>query len=192
MPDNASRRGAMDMGMPLMILAFIVMVGFIYWLSGQAEAERASRVVEEEPAGEMDTGAANLNIDPSALGMDATPFEGQEVRIETLRVASLLGTQGFWLELPNGNPFLVVVTESTTVQGAAANVTGGMPVKAGETATVVGVVTPVSAEVLDAWEAAGTIGANDRIIAEFATHYLEASLVSVTAAAAPTGADGGA
>ena len=58
-----------------------------------------------------------------------------------------------------------------------------MPVHAGETATVVGVVTPVSADVLDAWEAAGTIDANDRIIAEFATHYLDASLVSVSAAA---------
>ena len=33
---NASRRGAVDMGMPLMILAFIVIGGFMYWLSGQA------------------------------------------------------------------------------------------------------------------------------------------------------------
>ena len=67
MPDNASRRGAVDMGMPLMILAFIVMGGFIYWLSGQADAERASRVVEEEaPAEDMNTGAADLNVDPHA------------------------------------------------------------------------------------------------------------------------------
>ena len=49
MPDNASRRGAADLGMPLMIVAFLVIGGFMWWLSGQAEAERAAlEVVEAE------------------------------------------------------------------------------------------------------------------------------------------------
>ena len=41
MPDIASRRGAVDMGTVLMVVAFAVIGGFLYWLSGQAAAERA-------------------------------------------------------------------------------------------------------------------------------------------------------
>ena len=103
MPDNASRRGAVDMGMVLMIVAFATIGGFLYWLSGQAAAERAAAEVVEETVDEMpDTGV------PAVAGediqMDATPFEGQEIRLATFNIASALGSQGFWLEMPNGNP----------------------------------------------------------------------------------------
>ena len=40
MADISSRRGASNMGVPLMILTFILIGGFMYWLSGQAAAER--------------------------------------------------------------------------------------------------------------------------------------------------------
>ena len=51
MADNASRRGAVDMGTPLMILAFAVIGGFLYWLNGQAAAERALDIVEDTATG---------------------------------------------------------------------------------------------------------------------------------------------
>jgi hypothetical protein len=50
MTELASRRGAVDMGTVLMIAAFAVIGGFIYWLSGQAAAERAVDVVEDHVA----------------------------------------------------------------------------------------------------------------------------------------------
>ena len=44
MSDNVSRRGAADMGMLLMILAFAVIGGFMFWLNGQAAAERQAQL----------------------------------------------------------------------------------------------------------------------------------------------------
>ena len=44
MSDNASRRGAVDMGMLLMIMAFLVIGGFMFWLNSQAAAERQAQI----------------------------------------------------------------------------------------------------------------------------------------------------
>jgi hypothetical protein len=167
MPENASRRGAVDMGMPLMVLAFVVIGGFLYWLSAQAEAEREMRMVEEEPAEEQPTGIQTLT--PADVQSDASPYEGQEVRLENVDVASLLGSQGFWIETPSGNPFLVSLSPEVMASGTT--------VQPGGTATVVGTVVAMSDSVLTSWTEGGTISEGDRIIAEFATHYVEATNV---------------
>ena len=46
MAEKASRRGAVNLGTILMILAFGVIGGFMVWLSDQAAAERALVIVE--------------------------------------------------------------------------------------------------------------------------------------------------
>ena len=170
MPDNASRRGAVDMGMVLMVVAFATIGGFLYWLNGQAAAERAAaeameEVVEEAPDPGITTVAGE------DIQMDATPFEGEEIRLAAFSIQQGLGTQGFWLGMPNGNPFLVSMSAEVMAEGLA--------VSAGSTATVIGVVHAMSDSTLTAWTEAGTISENDRIIAEFATHYIEASSVQV-------------
>jgi hypothetical protein len=172
MAENASRRGATDMGMPLMILAFVVIGGFMFWLNAQAAEERAMRVVEEpEPEEEvMDTGVQTIS--GAEIQMDATPFEGQQVRLEAVNVASLLGTQGFWLEMPNGNPFLVSMSDELLA--------AGMTVSPGSAATVEGTMTAMNDSTLTAWTEAETIGEGDRIVAEFATHYIAAETVRVS------------
>lgn len=165
MPDNGSRRGAADLGTPLMILAFAVIAGFLYWLAGEAQQEREMRVVEETPAEDPASGVQRVT--PQDIMMDATPYEGQEIRIDALTVASLLGEQGFWLEMPNGNPFLVSMSPEVTASGTT--------VAAGSRATVIGTVRAMSDSTLTAWTEAGTIAEGDRIVAEFATHYIEAT-----------------
>lgn len=186
MPDNASRRGAVDMGVPLMILAFFIIGGFMFWLSGQADNERALRIDENAAAIAAEEEAraaasATPTVAPEDLQMDATPFEGDEVSLDALTVASLLGTQGFWLEMPNGNPFLVSMSADVMAEG--------LSVGMGSMATVTGVVLAMNDSILTAWTDAGTIGETDRIVAEFAAHFIEASDVAVTAGAG--GAAGG-
>jgi hypothetical protein len=171
MVDNASRRGAANLGMPLMIVAFIVIGGFLYWLNMQAADERAAEISEasvEEPQGAM----GGTLVAAADLQMDPTPFEGQEVRLEGLAVASGLGTQGFWLELPNRNPFLVSMSEAVKAEG--------LTVIPGQVTQVVGTIHAMSDSVLNAWSTAGSIGEGDRLAAEFATHYLEATTVRVS------------
>ena len=177
MADNASRRGAVEMGTVLMVLAFGVIGFFIWWLNGQATLERATRaaiaadtVAEDEFAGVTTISAADLQL-------DASPFEGQQIRLAGLEVQSLLGTQGFWLGLPNNNPFLVSMSPEVIAEG--------LTVAQGDVATVTGTIFAMSDSTLNAWTTAATIQENDRIVAEFATHYLEAVQVEVAG-----GADG--
>ena len=179
MADNASRRGAANLGMPLMIVAFIVIGGFLYWLNLQAEAERASDLAEEAAAEEVTEGlAGGTLVDAQDIQMDPSPYEGQEIRLEGLPVASGLGTQGFWIEMPNRNPFLVSMSEGVKAEGLA--------IVPGQSASVVGTIYAMSDSALSAWTTAGAVGEGDRLAAEFATHYLEATGVVFS-----EGTDGG-
>lgn len=183
MPKNGSRRGATNLGTPLMIVSFVVIGGFLYWLSTQAAAERAAQEVEEVPA--EDTMPTVQTLAVGDIEVDATPYVGQEIRIQNTNVASTLGEQGLWLETPSGNPFLVSM--GPEVQAAGVSVTSGNRV------TVIGTVHAMSDSVLTAWVESGTITENDRIVAEFATHYVEARDVQTTgggAARDTPGSDG--
>jgi len=174
MPENASRRGAVDMGMPLMILAFIVILGFMYWLNVQAQADKASRVIEEEtPVEETSTGLAGIDLgEVVAIGSDPEAFVGETIRGVGYEVVSLLGTEGFWVNTAAGNPFLVAWSEEMRA--------AGVTVAQGDLVDVVGEMLRMEISYLDEWEAEGGITANDRIIAEFATHFVMAESVEVT------------
>lgn len=180
MADNASRRGATNLGMPLMILAFATIGGFLYWLNNQAAQDMAQRqaVADSIAAAEAAEAALPPIISAERIQMDASPFENTDIRLEALPVASNLGTQGFWLEMPNGNPFLVSVGSSAEVEGQVA---------AGATVDVNGRVLAIGDSVLTAWTEAGTIGDGDRLAAEFATHFIEVVHIRVV----PGGSDGG-
>jgi hypothetical protein len=184
MPENASRRGAVDMGMPLMILAFIVMGGFVWWLKGQSDAEMEARriaeaeAIAEQAARDSAEAAARASTDINALiqpGVDMTEYEGQRIRGADYEVASQLGTQGFWVNTEYGNPFLIIYPDEMLADGTS--------VSPGDRVNVTGELMPMDPAVLDEWTAAGTITANDRVIAEFATHYVVADQVTVTASA---------
>lgn len=183
MPKNGSRRGATNLGTPLMIVAFVVIGGFLYWLSTQAAAERAEQEIAEAPA--EDTMPAVQTVPVGDIEMDAMSYVGQEIRIANTEVASTLGSQGFWLEAPSGNPFLVSM--GPEVQAAGVSVTPGNPVN------VTGTLHAMSDSVLTAWVEDGSIAEGDRIVAEFATHYVEATEVETMGGGAAddtTGAEG--
>jgi hypothetical protein len=185
MGDKASRRGAANLGMPLMIVAFLAMIGFLYWLNLQAREHRAElqAAVQEQAAAdsaESDLGA--LTISASAIQMDASPYEGQMVKLDNIPVASGLGQQGFWLEMPNKNPFLVSMSEAVKAEGVT--------VTPGGRATVIGTVLPMSDSVLDAWSSAGSIGEGDRLAAEFATYYIDAARVTASGGGGDAGNGG--
>lgn len=185
MPNNGSRRGATNLGTPLMIVAFVVIGVFLWWLAQQAAAERAMQAAQEEAAAAEDTMPTVQTVPVGDIEVDATPYLGQQIRIAGTNVASLLGDQGFWLETPGGNPFLV--SKGPEVQAAGVNVTPGSRV------TVVGTIHAMSDSVLTTWVDSGGIAEGDRIVAEFATHYLEADdvLVSRGAQQDTTGGGGG-
>ena len=181
MPDNASRRGSVDLGMPLMILAVLVIIGFMYWLNVQAAADKASRVIEEAPEEEvaLDMGGVAL-ADATALGTDPTTFEGETVSGVGYSVVSLFGTAGFWVETASGNPFLVAYSDEMRASGFA--------VMQGDVVDLSGEFVAMQLSLLDEWLAEGGISENDKIIGEFATHFVAASQVTVSGGGADSGA----
>ena len=183
MADNASRRGAVDMGTPLMILAFAVIGGFLYWLNGQAAAERALDIVEDTATVD-DAFPSAETVAGVDIQADAAPYVGRQIRLAAFNVASLMGTQGFWIEMPNQNPFLVSMSADVMAEG--------VPVAPGSRATMVGTIYAMGDSTLTAWTEAGTIGEGDRIVAEFATHYLEAVQVTVAGGGGGGGSGAGA
>lgn len=183
MPNNGSRRGATNLGTPLMIVAFVVIGGFMWWLGRQAAAERAIQQAQEEAAAAEDTVTTVQTVPVGDIEVDASPYVGQEIRIAGTDVASLLGEQGFWLETPGGNPFLV--SKGPEVQAAGVDVTPGSAV------TAVGTIREMNDSVLTAWVESGGIAEGDRIVAEFATHYLEADDVLVSGGDAQEDTTGG-
>jgi len=170
MRDNASRRGAADLGTPLMVLAFFVMAGFMYWLNGQAAAERALEIVEDTTTADATAGVADVAL--GDLELDPEPYVGTEVRFDGFGVASMLGEKGFWLGTPSGNPFLISMTDALLAEG--------VPVSPGDTITVSGTIVTMSDSILSAWEAGEMINETDRIVAEFAIYFMEASAITVT------------
>jgi hypothetical protein len=181
MPDNASRRGSVDLGMPLMILAFLVIIGFMYWLNVQSAADKASRVIEEVPEEEVATDMAGVPLaDVTAIGTDPATFEGETVSGAGYAVASLFGTVGFWVETASGNPFLVAYSEEMRASGFS--------VAQGDAVDVMGELVAMQLSLLDEWLADGGINENDKIIGEFATHFVAAAQVTVSGGGADSGA----
>ena len=181
MQENASRRGAVDMGMPLMIIAFLVIGGFMWWLKGQADSEKEARAIEEaellaEQARQdsieaLEAASTDINVLVQP-GVDLAEFEGRMIRGVGYEVASQLGTQGFWVNTEYGNPFLVIYSEAMLAEGVS--------VAQGDLVELTGDLFAMEASFLDDWTEAGTITANDRVIAEFATHFIQADAVTVT------------
>jgi len=181
MTEKASRRGAVELGTVLMIAAFAVVGGFMYWLTGQAAEERALGLVEDTTSVMVDEYATAIPISASDIMLDASPYAGQLVRLAPQNVSSLLGQQGFWLDLPSG-PFLVSFSDELRVAGTG--------VTAESTVRVTATVTLLTNETVGEWFDAGRLSDGERLAAEFAVgaYFLEAVDIEVSSDAPAGGA----
>ena len=120
---------------------------------------------------------AATEVQALQLQTGAAALKGQTVRVNGLNVVSKLGTKGFWVTLPNKNPFLIM-----TAAGATPN--------PGANIDVVGTVTVMNDSILTAWVSSGAITDNQKLEAEFATEFIQAQAMqrvggSMAAPAAP-------
>jgi hypothetical protein len=177
MDRNGARRGAANLAIPLMIVAFLTMVGFMWWLY-KAAAPEVEVVEVEAPVEDPGASVAATDVDPTTLQQGAAAYAGQTVRLRDMAVLSQLGPRGFWVELPNRNPFLI--------RAPAADSTA---VASGQTVTVVGQMVSMNDSILTDWVTTGAITEDQRLEAEFATEFIEAQFVAPGAAApaAPAG-----
>ncbi len=167
MGDIGSRRGAANLAMPLMVISFALMAAFLWWLNGQAEMSAMS-AVEPASADTMPAIAATA-VTPDELLNVPQQFEGQLVAVSDLDVADVVGTQAFFLDLPQ-SPFLVKLDSTLVSQGETAPM---------GRVSVVGTMLAMNDSIVNDWITSGAIAAVDQLIVEFATHFIEAVRVSV-------------
>ena len=162
-----SRRGFADkLSLPLMIVSFLIVGGFLYWLNVTAEPTEVA--IEEEVGSEGPRASAILALDDFL----ANP-EGQidaVVEVTGARIASRLGTQAFWIG-PDDRPYLVKM--------GAELVEAGTEILVESTVNITGSVFMMSDSVLTSWDELGMFAnEGDRIVAEFATSFIEAVAIS--------------
>jgi len=126
-----------------MVIAIAMIAGLMSWLAMTGQ-ESAVAVVEEEP---VPTEAVAITLDD--LVSNASGLSGQDVSLDGVQVASRLGTQAFWILLPNQNPYLIKLGSEL--------VSAGFAVQSGEVLNVVGRIVTMTDSVLAAWQQEGAI-----------------------------------
>lgn len=170
------QRGATSMTVPLMLGAFVLLAGFLYWLAITAEPTAPPEMAEEDPIEEEMV--ESQVVDPAAFETGTEGYTGLTVRLDDVNVAQAIGETAFFIDLPR-TPFLVHMGPEVSAQG--------MP-PIGQMATVVGEVMEMNDSTISAWADAQEFTDNDRPLIEFATHYIEAVQIR-TSGSAPAGAD---
>jgi hypothetical protein len=172
-----SRRGfAEKLTLPLMILAFLVVVGFLYWLNVTAEPTEVTIVEEEGPR----SSGATAILDVADFLSGPAQYQGQIVEVTNARISSRLGPQAFWIG-PDDAPFLVKMGPEL--------VAAGTQVLSEQRVNLLGTVWMMNDSTHAAWDAEGAFpNEGDRIVAEFA---IGSPFLEVTAVEAMAGAGGG-
>jgi hypothetical protein len=172
-----SRAGAAKLGAPLMVLSFLMVAGFMYWLSVTAEP---TEVVVEEPEAVLEN-VVSFDVFSAGTG----EYVGEVVSLEDVFVEALLGYHSFWTNLldANATSYLLHLSDSL-VADTLVSVSRGMVV------TVTGTVTVMNDSVLDAWDAADAFRVEvDRTMAEFAENFIEVTLIQLPEPSEPGEAD---
>lgn len=169
----SSRKQSGSLSLPMMIAAFVVIGGFMFYLN---QSSRAFRVEVSEAseaavmaASEGDPGSA------AALGDVASApesFAGRRVQLSGLPIVSRVGEASFWVDTPSGSYFLVRMLPA--VLETAPEIANGA------LATVSGTVHMMSDSVLAAWESNAVIDAGQRDEASFATAFIEVDQITVS------------
>jgi hypothetical protein len=151
------------------LAAILVVAVFLVWLALTSEP---SVVVAPEETGGDTTALAAANetatvVAPTEFEGNQQTYWGQEIQLQNVAVASTMGPQIVWIELPSGAPFLVKMNDALVQSGQA--------VAPQSRVTVVGRVLEKTDSVLSAWQQSGALQ-NDghRQQAEFGTTYMEA------------------
>jgi hypothetical protein len=158
-------------------VALIAVGLFIGWLATR-RPDPGVAVAEPDPRGAPAAGEATGPATPIGAarlsGAGARELIGQDVELTSVPISSMLGSQLFWIELPDGSPFLVHMDEALMARG--------VPVQAGRNARIVGRVLDKDTALLDEWQATGVLRSEgDRAQAEYGTTYIEARQVQPAA-----------
>jgi hypothetical protein len=157
-----------------MVIAVVAIAGFMFWLASQKPSET---VVVEEPGADApaatDSAVQATVVEPATLVQSAAArgLIGQTIEVSSVRVSDTLGAQMFWIEMPDGSPYLVKLDSALVARGTAVPTPDSR-------VRVIGRVAEKTGAVLDGWTQSGALENPDqRMLAEFGATYIEAQRV---------------
>ncbi|MFW6206010.1 MAG: hypothetical protein ACOC5I_02105 [Gemmatimonadota bacterium] len=153
-----------------MILAVVVMVGFLTWLGMESEPTSVAVVEEEEPEEDM-LGITVVSKDTVATRGKA-PFEGQRIQIRDVPATGALGDAIFWGELGDPANQVPLLVRLDSIAGE------DFELQLDTSYTVTGALYPMSDSLAGAWLEAGELeGEGEQMQAAFADYYLQADRI---------------
>ncbi len=154
----SDRRGASNLGIPLMLGTLVLLGGFLYWLATTAEPTPPP-VIEEDPDEEVGPAAMAVNVD--SVNILGASLQGQTVRVQNASVGQALGESSFMVQ--SAQPFVAVMN--------ADMIAAAEPMPSG-TFTLVGTLHARSDSILAVWLEDGTVTPANEMIADFADFYV--------------------
>ncbi|HSH46385.1 MAG TPA: hypothetical protein VK966_11130 [Longimicrobiales bacterium] len=155
-----------------MLLAVVVVAGFLTWL-GMASEPSAVAIVEEDTT-EVDAEDGTFTEVPrDSLAADKARYAGQVIRVPDLQATGGLGPQVFWGEL--GTPERQVPILVRLDSALAAD---SVEVESGDRYAVTGLVQSMTDSVAAAWLEGGVLpDEGAEMQATFADYFIEASRI---------------
>lgn len=150
-------------------VAGLLVVGFMVWLTVSSEPSVVAEVQEDsaQPAPTAPPPSGAEVVTAQQFEDSVGSYAGREVALADVVVASKMGTQILWVELPSGATF-PVKAEAAAAEGVTPE----------SRVTVTGRVTETTAAVLDEWEASGVLeGEEQRTQVESGSYHIEASAI---------------
>jgi hypothetical protein len=155
-----------------MVLALVIVGGFLAWLG--VASEPTTVAVVEEDANNDENGTLTV-VEREALMGNVGSYLGQRIRVRGVESIGRLGAGMFWGELGDGDRQAPVLVRMDT------ELTETVVVEPGVDYTIVGEVQQVSEELVNQWAAQGEFaGEGEQLQATFADYYIQASAVRPT------------
>ncbi len=186
MADEARKPAGRSLTWLWMILALVVVGGFLTWLGTTSEPTSVP-VVEADTAaaGGGEGGLAFTAVPKDSLKTNKGRYAGQVIRVAGVQITGSLGPRIFWGELGNQSSQVPILVR---VDSAAA---AGTKVQPGASYTLTGTMQAMSDSVSGAWADQGEFtGDGERMQADFADYYLQVS--NIQASRTSPGSAGGA
>jgi hypothetical protein len=167
-----------DAGGSSWISVTVAVISFALFFGWIATREPPESVAVVEPGDttvvdDADAGAPATVVTAAELNQTATArgLIGQNIEMESARVIDHLGPQMFWIEMPDGSPYLVKMDDALVSSGRP------LPPTANEF-RIVGRVLEKTPALLDGWLESGALEtADQRSMAEFGSTFIEARRV---------------
>jgi hypothetical protein len=169
--------GGRPMTLVWMILALVMVGGFLTWLGVASEPTTVVVFEEDDDNGNEEFGDV-VAVERDTLAANVSQYEGREILVRGVASTGRLGPGIFWGELGDVERQIPILVRMDP--GAA----GQAQIQTGVTYSISGQVLRVTNELVETWAGEGEFaGEGEQLQATFADYYIQAQSVRPTAGA---------